>query len=125
MHSRALTMSLLEDVRVFLSVILEYFGVSPDMVSALNITNINVLFVAYVSILFGVHVLSLAAGSSVGQSAVWFPSQHRSHDWDQPPTGTFAASVFSGTYIINSKVQIYDLVLLRSCDVVALLSVHF
>lgn len=45
-------MSLLEDVRVILSVILEYFGVSPDMVSALNITSIKGVFVAYVSLIW-------------------------------------------------------------------------
>lgn len=33
-------MSLLEDIRDILSVVLEYFGVSPDMVSALHMTSI-------------------------------------------------------------------------------------
>lgn len=45
MHSSALTMSLLEDIRDVLYVILEYFGVAPDMVSALHISSIKSIFV--------------------------------------------------------------------------------
>lgn len=109
MHSSALTMSLLEDIRDVLYVILEYFGVAPDMVSALHISSIKSIFVVDVSVLAWFHVLSLVAGSGVGQSAVWFLSQHRTHDRDQPPTGTFTASLFSGTFIMKSKLQIYAL----------------
>lgn len=110
-HSSTLTMSLLEDIRDVLYIIFEYFGVPPDMVSALHISSISIkgIFVLYVSVLVWFHVLSLVAGSSVGQSAVWFVSQHRAHDWNQPPTGTFTESLFSGTCIIKSKLQIYDL----------------
>lgn len=109
MHSSALTMSLLENIRDVLYVILEYFGVPPDMVSALHISSVKGIFVVYVSVLVWFHVLSLVAGSSVGQSDVWFVSQHRAHDWDQPPSGTVRASLFSGTRVIKSKLQICDL----------------
>lgn len=53
--------------------------------------------------LFDWIVPSLVAGSSVEQSAVWFISQPRSHDWDQPPTGAFTPGSFSGTGFIKAS----------------------
>lgn len=92
-------MSLLEDIRDVLYVILEYFGVPPDMVSYLHTSGIR----RFICSLFDVIVPSLVAGSSVGQSDVWFISQPRSHDWDQPPTGTFTPGSFSGTGIMKAN----------------------
>lgn len=122
-HENVPPMSLVEDILDLLHIVLEYFGVPPDMVSAHMLLLQSCywfsswhpgisrgLFTEWIcenadfqSRLFFVCVFAFmllpVAGSSVGQSAVWSVSQHCAHDWDQHPADSYTTCALSGTRI--------------------------
>lgn len=123
-------MSLLEDIRDGLRIVLEYFGVPPELVGArLNICcnhvtdsqcrgvihHLRCCFhwwqenhpLLYRCVRAMKHpqscfscVVLLVAGSSVGQSAVRPVSQHCANDWDKSASDAFSTCALSGTGLV-------------------------
>lgn len=114
-------MSLVEDFLDVLHIVLEYFGVPPDMVSSKTLfvvigakyhrqCRLFSLIVNPLSAIFNqgcvcAGAVSLVAGSGVGQSAVRPVSQRCAHDRDQPPTDADTTRALSGTVPLSDRVR--------------------